>query len=150
MDKIKRIQPIDPRTQNDLMAIWESAVAATHSFLTKKEITELIPEVKEALIEVELLYGYYDPTLIGFIGIEKEKVEMLFIDAASRGKGIGTKLLQYALGDGHVRFIDVNEENEKALGFYQHMGFQIIGRSETDEQGNPYPILHLKKANLEL
>ena len=40
--------------------------------------------------------------------------------------------------------VDVNEQNEKALQFYLHLGFQVIGRDETDSMGKPFPILHLQ------
>lgn len=40
----------------------------------------------------------------------------------------------------------VNEQNPAVLGFYKHMGFTLTGRSEMDEQGNPYPILTLALA----
>ena len=36
------------------------------------------------------------------------------------------------------------EQNEQGVGFYQHLGFEVVGRSALDEQGNPFPILHLK------
>lgn len=36
------------------------------------------------------------------------------------------------------------EQNSQALGFYQHIGFSIIGRSELDGQGKPYPLLHME------
>ncbi|MGY0625916.1 MAG: GNAT family N-acetyltransferase, partial [Paraglaciecola chathamensis] len=39
--------------------------------------------------------------------------------------------------------VDVNEQNPKALGFYQRIGFKVVGRSELDGQGKPYPLLHL-------
>lgn len=40
--------------------------------------------------------------------------------------------------------MDVNEQNPQAVGFYKHMGFDTFKRSEFDEQGNPFPILHMK------
>jgi len=40
--------------------------------------------------------------------------------------------------------LDVNEQNPQALGFYLHEGFEVIGRSETDGLGQPYPLLHMK------
>jgi len=30
------------------------------------------------------------------------------------------------------------------VGFYEHMGFEIISRSELDGLGKPYPILHMQ------
>ena len=38
----------------------------------------------------------------------------------------------------------VNEQNPNAKGFYEHLGFRVYKRSETDEQGNSYPILYMK------
>ena len=33
----------------------------------------------------------------------------------------------------------------EALGFYQHMGFEIYKRTAQDEQGGPYPLLYMKR-----
>lgn len=40
--------------------------------------------------------------------------------------------------------VDVNEQNDKALKFYLHMGFEVILRDEFDSMGNHFPILHMK------
>ena len=39
----------------------------------------------------------------------------------------------------------VNEQNYQAIGFYEHMGFEVYDRSATDEQGGPFPILFMRK-----
>ena len=68
---------------------------------------------------------------------------MLFIVPECLGEGIGGALLNHAIKDmGAVR-VDVNEQNPKALGFYQHAGFMIVGRSEVDGMGKPFPLLHM-------
>ena len=38
---------------------------------------------------------------------------------------------------------DVNEQNERAVGFYERMGFVRTGHSPRDGQGRPYPLIHL-------
>jgi ribosomal protein S18 acetylase RimI-like enzyme len=130
-----------------LVAIWESAVRATHSFLTEADIKELVPEVKQGLLAIDTLLGVYEEQqLVGFLGIQNEKIEMLFIDNDYRGKGYGKKLIEAALENYVIHWVDVNEQNPEAFGFYQHMGFDIMQRSDMDEQGRPFPILHLKKA----
>ena len=70
---------------------------------------------------------------------------MLFVSAEYRGQGIGRRLLQYAVDKCAVRELAVNEQNPQAVGFYEHMGFRTYKRSQTDEQGGPYPILYMKK-----
>ncbi len=69
---------------------------------------------------------------------------MLFVDDASRGKGIGKMLLQYAIAEFGVNEVDVNEQNPQGVAFYRHMGFEQVGRSALDGQGNPFPLLHMK------
>ena len=41
--------------------------------------------------------------------------------------------------------VDVNEQNHGAVGFYRHIGFEVTGRSDLDDQGRPYPLLHLRR-----
>lgn len=40
--------------------------------------------------------------------------------------------------------VDVNEQNEQAVGFYKRMGFTVIGRTGMDGLGKPYPLLQTK------
>lgn len=32
----------------------------------------------------------------------------------------------------------------QAVGFYQHLGFEIYKRTDLDEEKNPYPLLYMK------
>jgi putative acetyltransferase len=52
--------------------------------------------------------------------------------------------MRFAIEQMNVTELDVNEQNPQALGFYQHQGFVITGRSPLDGQGNPFPLLHLR------
>ena len=78
------------------------------------------------------------------MGINGTMLEMLFVHPRAIGTGIGKQLMRYALEHCHVRYVDVNEQNKKASGFYGHFGFRVIGRDAKDASGEPYPILHLK------
>ena len=44
-----------------------------------------------------------------------------------------------------INKLAVNEQNPLAKGFYEHMGFEVYKRTEADEQGNPYPLLYMKR-----
>ena len=69
---------------------------------------------------------------------------MLFIHPEYRGKGIGKTLLDYSIDKLKVTKVDVNEQNEQAVGFYKYCGFEVIKRSELDSSGKPYPTLHME------
>ena len=79
------------------------------------------------------------------MGIENRKIEMLFLLPDVRGKGFGKMLVQYGIENFSVAEVTVNEQNPKAKGFYEHLGFKTYKTSATDEQGNPYPIAWMKR-----
>lgn len=128
-----------------MLQVWESSVRATHDFLIEKDIESLKPLVKIGLTQVETMVCVKDDNMIkAFMGIDKDKIEMLFIKGEYRSNGIGKKLILYAINKYNIKYVDVNEQNKKAVGFYTHLGFKEFDRSEIDGQGNPYPILHMK------
>ena len=81
---------------------------------------------------------------IAFMGIEKNKLEMLFIKNSERRKGLGKQLLNYGIESYGINELAVNEQNPQAKGFYEHMGFKVYQRNELDDQGNPYPVLYMR------
>jgi putative acetyltransferase len=130
-----------------LLDIWESSVRATHHFLKKDdiEIFKKIIREKEIFNHVSLTCARdSNNSILGFMGISGDNLEMLFIDAGYIGKGVGKILLQYAISNLHITKVDVNEQNEQALKFYEYFGFKVITRSELDGTGKPYPILHMQ------
>ena len=67
------------------------------------------------------------------MGIEGNKLKMLFIKNSERKKGFGKKLLTYGITHYGVNELVVNEENPTAIKFYEHMGFKTYQRKELDE-----------------
>ena len=84
--------------------------------------------------------------IAGFCGVHDGNIEMLFIAPEARGSGVGRLLVAHAIQRQGARRVDVNEQNAQALGFYQHLGFEVTGRSPLDGQGKPYPLLHMALA----
>ena len=130
----------------EILDTWESSVRATHDFLSEEDIMLIKPYVKEGAKHVGKFLCVRDEekTIKAFMGIEDFKIEMLFVSDKCRGKGIGKSLVEYAVKTLNVNYVDVNEQNPQALGFYEHVGFEVFKKSEFDEQGNPFPILHMK------
>ncbi|WP_411762961.1 GNAT family N-acetyltransferase [Companilactobacillus bobalius] len=79
------------------------------------------------------------------MGISHQELEMLFVAPEFRGHGLGKQLINYGIKNFDVNKLTVNEQNPQAIGFYQHLGFKTYRRTETDDAGNPYPILYMKK-----
>ena len=130
----------------ELARVWEASVRATHDFLPNSYILLLKDLVLTRYLDAVMLICTKDPRqrITGFAGVAAGKVEMLFIDPAHRGQGLGKQLLGYALEHMNADTLDVNEQNSQALGFYFKQGFEVIGRSELDGMGQPYPLLHMR------
>lgn len=146
MIKIENLNSINNKDMEEILDTWESSVRATHDFLSEEDIISIKPQVMEGAKYVSKLLCVRDNNGIikAFMGIHDFKIEMLFVSNESRGHGVGKRLVEYAIEVLNVNYVDVNEQNSQALGFYEHMGFKVFKKSEFDEQGNPFPILHMK------
>lgn len=129
-----------------LTTVWEGSVRATHLFLSNGEIENIKQYVPQALKEVHSLMIVKNRSgiPIAFMGVENNRLEMLFVGAQERKKGIGTELIQYGIEKLSVNKLTVNEQNPEARRFYESKGFKVFKRAEVDEQGNPYPVLYMK------
>lgn len=129
-----------------LIEIWESAVIATHHFLSAEDLAFYKTHIPIYFQHVSLyVYRNDDDVIKGFLGVLDGSIEMLFVENGSRGTGIGKILLDYAVNTLNAKSVDVNEQNKQALDFYYHSGFREVGRDEYDGEGKEYPILHLEK-----
>lgn len=72
---------------------------------------------------------------------------MLFVGSSCRGRGIGSALLDYALSHWDVSKLTVNEQNPQAITFYEHKGFVAYMRTDTDEEGEPFPLICMRLAD---
>ncbi|MRT43153.1 acetyltransferase [Enterobacteriaceae bacterium RIT702] len=145
---MKGIYPAQESDFEAITTVWEASVRATHHFLQDADIRALRPLVREQYLPmVELrIYRDEEQSIVGFLGVAENRLEMLFVAPQVFGLGIGKQLLRYAIEQLNVSELDVNEQNPQALGFYQNQGFVITGRSPLDGQGNPFPLLHLRYA----
>ena len=124
--------------------IWRSAVDATHDFLAEDDRARIEERLASAYLpHVRVLVAERAGRAVGFAGVSEGALEMLFVDAADRGSGVGSVLLAHVVDRCGVTTVDVNEQNAQALGFYEHAGFTVTGRSPVDDEGRPYPLLHL-------
>jgi putative acetyltransferase len=140
------IRKASPLEFDDVAAVWEASVRATHHFLVPEDIAALRPLVRNdylPLVDLRVAADG-DGRIQGFVGVLHGKVEMLFIDPARRGQGIGKALLQHAIRLMDAKLVDVNEQNPDAVGFYRRMGFDVFERVPVDSQGKPFPILRMR------
>jgi putative acetyltransferase len=143
---------VNIRAQQDddlpqLLVIWRSAVEAGHRFLTSEDIdwygelvADYLPKMSDLRVAVR-----DDGRPVGFIAQEAGQIHMLFVAPHSQGTGVGSALLAHVSETEPILRLDVNEQNPTALAFYLARGFELVGRSEMDGQGRPFPLLSLAR-----
>lgn len=138
-----------PQMLTALLDLWEDSVRVSHTFLNNQHIAEIKIEVKAALQSSQNIITATDKKdFLGFVGVEDNKIEMLFVASSAFRKGVGKALLKEALEqylkDYPYILVDCNEQNAQGLAFYKSLGFEVVGRSEKDSAGRDFPIAHLK------
>jgi putative acetyltransferase len=132
-----------------LVELWERSVRATHHFLRGDDVAALRPLVVAELASSAIGWWIAESAageIRGFLGFANDAIEGLFVDPEHAGQGVGGRLVEHArsLAGGPLR-VDVNEQNEAALRFYEARGFAVFGRSPTDGDGRPFPLLHMRE-----
>lgn len=141
-----QIEKYTPGFKSGILAVWEKSVLATHHFLRADdfaEIKEMLQNFDFSSLNVFCLTG--NDEVIGFIGLHESKIEMLFLDPTYIGKGLGKRLMNFAISNLNAVEVDVNEQNAYAKAFYEKFGFKVFSRLGKDDAGRDYPILKMKR-----
>lgn len=142
---LAEIKPYEDRYRDQMISLWERSVRATHDFLEPGDIDyykQLVNEIDFYAFDVYCLVA--GEKVLGFMGISGDKIEALFLDPDHIGKGLGKKLMYFALDELMANKVDVNEQNTHAVEFYSQFGFRSYARTEKDDAGKDYPILKMR------
>lgn len=102
---------------------------------------QVVPAARALASDAEVLantYVYDDGAVKGFIRINGEQVEKLFVEPALHGGSIGSKLLEYAIGEHGVTHLWALEKNERAIRFYKRHGFRVTDEKKLEEDTTEY------------
>jgi putative acetyltransferase len=137
------LRPSEPSDAEALLQVWRNAVDATHDFLSPEDRVAIDPLVADYVRTADLTIATIHGAPVAFMGVTGQNIDSLFVDPRAHRKGIGRLMTDRV---GLPATVDVNEQNKTAVAFYRHLGFEVIGRSEQDGDGRPYPLLHLRRS----
>ena len=126
---IRKLQKVDI---NRVADIWLKTNLKAHFFIPEQYWISNYEFVKEMLPQAEV-YVYEDDKMIqGFIGINDEYIEGIFVSDEMQSRGIGKMLLDYIKDKKDRLQLKVYQKNVRAMSFYQREGFTIQSE-EMDE-----------------
>lgn len=129
---IKKLQKTDI---NRVADIWLKTNLKTHYFIPEQYWTNNYEVVKEMLPQAEV-YVYEDDKIIqGFVGINDEYIEGIFVSDEMQSRGIGKMLLDYIKDKKDRLQLKVYQKNVRAMSFYQREGFTIQSESMDEFTG---------------
>ena len=109
----------------------------------------MTPQVRDYLASAEPEFWVLcddSEAVVGFMGMSGSKMESLFLAPEFQRRGAGRRLVRHAQALHGELTVDVNEQNVAARAFYEACGFVVEGRSEFDDAGRPFPLLHMRLA----
>ena len=119
---IRNLRKIDI---NKVADIWLDTNIKAHSFIPAQYWKGNFELVKELLLRAEV-YVYEDNQEIqGFIGLNGEYIEGIFVSDKNQSQGIGEQLLNYIKNKKPKLSLSVYQKNSRAISFYQREGFEI-------------------------
>ena len=110
----------------DIVAnIWLDTNITAHYFISAQYWKSNFELVKELLLQATV-YVYEDnQEILGFIGLNDEYIEGIFVSDEMQSLGIGKALLSYAKDKRSKLFLNVYQKNTRAISFYQREDFKI-------------------------
>ena len=126
--------------QDDLsliMQIWLASNIEAHSFIPEKYWIDNFEFVKKMLPQAEIYVHENEATkqIDGFIGLNEDYIEGLFVEKNMRSKGIGKQLLDYVKKTKTKLSLSVYQKNFKAISFYKREPF-IVKSENIDNDTN--------------
>ena len=110
---------------NKVAEIWLNTNIKAHDFIPAQYWKSNFELVKELLLQATV-YVYEDNQEIqGFIGLNDEYIEGIFVSDEMQAQGIGKILLNYAKDKRNKLFLNVYCKNTRAVSFCRREGFEI-------------------------
>ena len=139
---IRKLQKAD---LNDVANLWLDTNLKAHNFISAEYWNTNFEFVKEMLPQAEVYVYENDKKIQGFIGLNGEYIEGIFVKKNMRSKGIGKQLLNYVKKLKDEMHLSVYQKNYKAISFYQREDFVIQSESIDNDTNEKELLMSWKK-----
>lgn len=129
------IRKFEKNDIDSVMQIWKDENIKAHAFISKEFWESNYNNVKESLPNAEIYVYILEEKIVGFIGLNNNYIEGIFVDTNNQCKGIGSSLLDKAKEKRNSLTLKVYQKNKNAINFYEKNDF-VIENKDIDESTN--------------
>ena len=119
------IRVLEEKDVDTVAKIWLETNIKTHDFIASNYWKEHYEIIKDMFLQAEVYVYEIEKEIMGFIGLDKEYIEGIFVLDQYQKRGIGKALLNHVKAKKEHLSLNVYQKNLNAILFYQREGFCI-------------------------
>lgn len=125
------IRPYQPIDLEELVAFWHEATTIAYPYVAIMQQHTIDSHrayfQKVILAESSVWVCELDGELVGFLAINQDFIDQLYVRVTQQRRGIGSALLEHAkrLSPSHLRLYAF-QKNQPARAFYERHGFRAV------------------------
>lgn len=119
------IRVLEEKDADTVAKIWLETNIKTHDFIASNYWKEHYEIIKDMFLQAEVYVYEIEKEIMGFIGLDKEYIEGIFVLDQYQKRGIGKALLNHVKAKKEHLSLNVYQKNLNAILFYQREDFCI-------------------------
>lgn len=119
------IRVLEEKDVDTVAKIWLKTNIKTHDFIASNYWKEHYEIIKDMFLQAEVYVYEIEKEIMGFIGLDKEYIEGIFVLDQYQKRGIGKALLNHVKAKKEHLSLNVYQKNLNAILFYQREDFCI-------------------------
>lgn len=119
------IRVLEEKDVDTVAKIWLETNIKTHDFIASNYWKEHYEIIKDMFLQAEVYVHEIEKEIMGFIGLDKEYIEGIFVLDQYQKRGIGKALLNHVKAKKEHLSLNVYQKNLNAILFYLREGFCI-------------------------
>lgn len=119
------IRVLEEKDVDTVAKMWLETNIKAHDFIASNYWKEHYEIIKDMFLQAEVYVYEIEKEIMGFIGLDKEYIEGIFVLDQYQKRGIGKALLNHVKAKKEHLSLNVYQKNLNAILFYQREGFCV-------------------------